>query len=225
MVYKLTSPAASRVFLQTNPDGMFMRYNGVTMMGTKRMSHNWQAVASLVLSKSEGRLGSSARATATTGQSSQAGTFAREAAGPNDFINTDGRLVGDRPVVAKLQLVYRLPFNVMVAGNLQHQTGKPWARQVRVSGLGFPSAPTINMESITGDRRVPDVNLIDLRVQKEFAVTGSPLRFDVFLDALNLGNSDATEGIGSALGTSSAFGVPTRFTPPRRMQLGAKVRW
>jgi hypothetical protein len=225
MVYKLTSPAASRVFLQTNPAGMFMRYNGVTIMGTKRMSHNWQAVASLVLSKSEGRLGSSARATATTGQSSQAGTFAREAAGPNDFINTDGRLVGDRPVVAKLQLVYRLPYGVMVAGNLQHQTGKPWARQVRVSGLGFPSPVTINMEEVTGDRRVPDVNLFDMRVQKEFALTGSPLRFDVFLDALNLGNSDATEGIGSPLGTSSAFGVPTKFIPPRRLQLGAKIRW
>jgi hypothetical protein len=114
---------------------------------------------------------------------------------------------------------------VMVAGNLQHQTGKPWARQVRVSGLGFPSAPVINMEPITGDRRVPNVNLIDMRVQKEFSLSGSPLRFDVFLDALNLGNSDATEGIGSAQGTSTAFGVPTRYISPRRLQLGAKVRW
>jgi hypothetical protein len=225
MVYKLTSPAASRVFLQTNPAGMFMKYNGVTFMGTKRMSNNWQAVASLVLSKSEGRLGSSARGTPTTAQSSQAGTFARDAAGPNDFINTDGRLVGDRPVVAKLQIVYRLPWNVMVAGNLQHQTGKPWARQVRVSGLGFPSAPVIDMEQVTGDRRVPNVNLFDMRLQKEFSLTGSPIRFDVFLDALNLTNSDATEGVGSTQGTSSAFGVPTRYIPPRRMQLGAKIRW
>ena len=34
-----------------------MRYNGVTFMVTKRMSHNWQGVVSLVLSKAEGRLG------------------------------------------------------------------------------------------------------------------------------------------------------------------------
>jgi hypothetical protein len=224
-VYRLTSPAASRIFLQTNPDGLYTRYNGVTFVATKRMASNWQGVISLVLSKSEGRLGSSARATATTGQSSQAGTFGREAAGPNDFVNTDGLLVGDRPVVAKAQVVYRFPWDVMVSANVQHQTGKPWARQVRVSNLGFPSAPTINMEQRNGDRRAADVDLLDMRVQKSFSLATSAVRFDVFLDALNLTNSDQFEGIGSALGTSSAFGVPTRYIPPRRFQLGAKVRW
>jgi hypothetical protein len=178
-----------------------------------------------VLSKSEGRLGSSARATANTGQSSQAGTFGREAAGPNDFVNTDGLLVGDRPVVAKAQVVYRFPWDVMVSANLQHQTGKPWARQVRISDLGFPSAPTINVEQRDGDRRTADVDLLDMRIQKSFTLSGSPVRFDVFLDALNMTNSDQFEGIGSALGTSTAFGVPTRYISPRRFQLGAKVRW
>jgi hypothetical protein len=225
MVYRLISNPADRVFLQTNPDGMYMRYNGVTMMATKRMSNNWLGVISLVLSKSEGRLGSSARASSATGQSSQAGTFGREAAGPNDFVNTDGRLIGDRPVVAKAQLVYQFPWGLMASANVQHQTGKFYSRQVRVSGLGFPTAPTINMESNTGDRRVADVNLIDARVQKSFSVQRSPIRLDLFLDALNLTNSDQAEGIGSALGTSTAFGVPTRYIPPRRMQLGAKIVW
>lgn len=225
MVYRLLSNPADRVFLQTNPDGMYMRYNGVTMMATKRMSNNWLGVISLVLSKSEGRLGSSARASSTTGQSSVAGTFGREAAGPNDFVNTDGRLIGDRPVVAKAQLVYQFPWGIMASANIQHQTGKFYSRQVRVSGLGFPTAPTINMESNTGDRRVEDVNLLDMRVQKSFSTQRSPIRFDVFLDALNVTNSDQAEGIGSALGTSTAFGVPTRYIPPRRMQLGAKVVW
>ena len=45
------------------------------------------------------------------------------------------------------------------------------------------------------------------------------------MDALNLTNSDQAEGVGSSLGTSTAFGVPTRYIPPRRLQLGAKVRW
>ena len=81
------------------------------------------------------------------------------------------------------------------------------------------------MESNTGDRRVADVNLFDARVQKEFTVSGSPIRFDVFLDALNLTNSDQYESVGSSIGTSSAFGVPTRYISPRRLQLGAKIRW
>ncbi|MSO63243.1 MAG: TonB-dependent receptor [Acidobacteria bacterium] len=225
MVYRLVSNAADRVFLQTNPAGMYMRYTGVTIMGTKRMSHNWQGVVSLVLSKAEGRLGSSARLGAASAQSSQAGTFGRDAAGPNDFVNTDGRLIGDRPVVAKVQLVYRFPWGILAAGNLQHQTGRLYSRAVRVSGLGFPAAPQINMESHTGDRRVADVNLVDLRVQKEFPVPGRSVRFDVFLDALNLTNSDQFESVGSVLGTSSAFGVATRYIAPRRMQVGAKIRW
>jgi hypothetical protein len=140
-------------------------------------------------------------------------------------VNTDGRLIGDRPVVAKAQLVYQFPWGIMASANLQHQTGKFYSRQVRVSNLGFPTAPTINMESNTGDRRVADVNLLDMRVQKSFSMQRSPMRFDVFLDALNVTNSDQAEGIGSALGTSTAFGVPTRFIPPRRMQLGAKIVW
>ena len=62
-----------------------------------------------------------------------------------------------------------------------------------------------------------------MRVQKEFAF--SPVRVGVFLDALNLTNSDQAESIASAIGTNSAFGVPTKYIPPRRLQIGAKLRW
>jgi hypothetical protein len=224
-VYKLVSNAADRVFLQTNPEGMYMRYKGVTFTANKRMSHNWQGVVSLVLSKSTGRLGSSARFTPSTAQSSQAGTFGRDAAGPNDFVNSDGLLVGDRPVVAKAQVVYRFPWGLLGSVNVQHQTGRLYSRAIRVSGLGFPSAPQINMEANTGDRRVADINLLDARVQKEFSLPNSPIRLDVFIDGLNLTNSDQFESVGSSLGTSSAFGVATRYITPRRLQLGFKFRW
>ena len=54
------------------------------------------------------------------------------------------------------------------------------------------------MEANTGDRRVPDVDLLDLRVQKSFALTGSGTRLDVFLDGLNMTNSDASESVASS---------------------------
>ena len=231
MVYRLISNPADRVFLQTNPAGMYMRYNGATFALTKRMSQNWQGVVSLVLSKAEGRLASSARFNPRTSQSSLAtapsgsAQFGRETAGPNDFVNTEGRLIGDRPVVAKAQLMYRFPWGILASGNLQHQTGRFYSRTVRLGTLGFPAAVQINMESNTGDRRVANINLFDTRVQKEFTLTGSPVKFDVFLDALNLTNSAQYESVGSTLGTSSAFGVGTTYIPPRRLQLGAKIRW
>ncbi len=223
-VWRLTSNPADRIFMQTNPDGMYMKYNGVTASLTKRMSKNWQAVYSVVLSKAEGRIGSSARATSTTTQTSQAGTFGREAAGPNDFVNTDGRLVGDRPVVSKLQLSYRLPFGILVATNLQYQSGRFYSRQVRISGLDFPAPPTINMEANTGDRRVPAVKMIDFRAQKDFRLTASS-NIGLFLDLLNLTNSAQNEGVASTLGTAASFGSPTRFVPPRRAMFGMKYRW
>src|SRR6185503_2917594 len=96
MVYRLISPASDRIFLLTSPDGMFTRYNGATFMLTKRMTHNWQGVVSLVLSKAEGRIASSARSSPNSAQTSAAGSFGRDTAGPNDYINTDGRLIGDK---------------------------------------------------------------------------------------------------------------------------------
>lgn len=224
MLYRLVSNPADRVFMMTNPDGMYMRYNGVTMALTKRMANNWQAVASLVLSKAEGRIGSSARSTSTTTQTSTAGTFGRELAGPNDFVNTDGRLIGDRPVIAKLQLSYRLPYGVLVAANMQYQSGRLYSRQVRVAGLGFPAPPTINMEANTGDRRVDAIKMIDLRAQKEFGL-GMGHTVGLFLDLLNMTNSDQAEGIASTLGTAATFGTPTRYIPPRRAMFGVKYRF
>ncbi|MGH9384969.1 MAG: TonB-dependent receptor [Vicinamibacterales bacterium] len=232
MLSRLVSPASDRIFLLTTPRGpdgrgLYTRYNGATFMLTKRMSNNWQGVVSLVLSKAEGRIGSSARTGPAGAQSSAAGTFGQAAAGPNDWVNTEGRLIGDKPVVAKIQLVYSFPWGIMAAINAQHQTGRLWSRQIRPAGLGFPAAPIINMESNTGDRRVEDVDLVDLRVQKEFRLARSATRLALFFDALNLTNANHNENVGSQLGTAAvtAFGVPTRLYLPRRVQLGTKLRW
>jgi hypothetical protein len=234
-VWRLLTPASDRVFLLTTPTGpngerLFTRYNGATFMVTKRMSQNWQGVLSLVWSKSEGRIATSARTGPSSAQTSAVGTFAQTAAGPNDYVNTEGLLIGDRPIVAKAQVIYRFPWGIMAAVNAQHQTGRLWSRRIAVSApvarLGFPSAPQINMEANTGDRRVADLDLIDLRAQKDFLLSSAAhTTLSVFMDALNMTNADTYETVASQLGTSSSFGVPTRFILPRRLQLGAKIRW
>jgi len=92
-----------------------------------------------------------------------------------------------------------------------------------VAGLGFPTAPQINMERLDGSRRVADINMVDFRAQKEFDF--SPIRFQVFVDALNMTNNASYEDVASVLGTATSFGVPTRYIPPRRLMLGSKIRW
>lgn len=229
MVYKLVSPFSQSIFQMTNVAGLYSKYNGVTITGTKRLSHNWSGTLSLVLSKSEGREPSSilGPASAQTGTSGTFGTIGRGGTngGPNDFVNTDGLLIGDRPVVAKAQVIYRAPWNIQLSANVQHQTGRPWARQIRVGGLNFPSRPTIYMEPLDGSRRVPDLNLFDARVQKTIPVGGSKA-IDLFLDALNLTNTDDTENVLSRRGDqASSFGVPSRFVYPRRLQIGARFKF
>jgi carboxypeptidase family protein/TonB-dependent receptor-like protein len=226
-VYRLLSPFSKSVFQMTNVGGLYSRYNGVSITGTKRMSNNWQGTLSLVLSKSEGREPSSTAGPASA-QTGTSGTFGRipGVGGINDFVNTDGLLIGDRPVVAKAQIIYKLPWGFQVSGNLQHQTGRPWARQIRVAGLGFPSRPTIYMDPLDGSRRVPSLDLIDARVQKSITLGAPGVILDLFVDALNLTNTDATENVLSRRGDqASSFGVPSRYVYPRRLQIGARFKF
>ena len=70
-----------------------------------------------------------------------------------------------------------------------------------------------------------DVNLIDLRFQKSISL-GLATKIGLFLDVLNLTNSDQNESVVSQLGSATTtFGQPTRFIIPRRVQLGAKFSW
>jgi hypothetical protein len=223
LVYKLTSPSANSIFSMTSPSGMYTRYKGLSVTLTKRMSHNWQGTFSVVASKSQGRLASSV-GNPGGGQSQNSASFGRFPNGPNDFVNSEGLLAADRPLVAKVQFLYRLPWDLQVSTNINHQTGRIWARTIRVSGLGFPSAPTILMDPLDGNKRLPDTNLVDLRVQKSIPL-GKTTKADLFLDLLNVTNSSLYESLVSRLGTNAQYGLPTTFTFPRRAQLGAKIRF
>jgi hypothetical protein len=221
LVQSLVSDLTDRLFFLTNPSQMFTRYNGVILQVNKRMANNWQMVSSLTLGKSEGRIGSSSpRQTPVSGQFGTANVFGRN---PNDFVNTDGRLVGDRPWQFKTQLVYQAPWGLMLGANLTLQSGLPWGRTIRVTDVtGFTT--TIRAEPLDGSRRVGDWKLLDLRVQKEFGL-GRGAHLAVFGDLLNTLNDDAFENVESTLGTADNFGRPSRFVFPRRLMLGAKFRF
>jgi hypothetical protein len=216
-VYRLVSPLASRDFWQDNVAGMFARFHGVTMQANKRMSNRWQLQSSLTLSKAEGRDISSNRGPGST-QSN--GSYTLFGQNPNDFVNSDSLLIGDRPVQFKLQAVVQLPWELMFSTSYRHLTGRAWSRTARIAGLGIPT--TIRAEPLDGDRRMPDIDMIDMRIQRSFDF-GVNRRMSLFVDILNLTNSDVNESLASTLGTSAAFGAPTTFTIPRRAMLGVKA--
>jgi hypothetical protein len=222
-VYQLTSDPESRFFQLSNDERMFSRYNGVAFEIKKRMSNRWQANFGLTLSKSTGRQGSSsARATPLTSQVSTAGVFGQN---PNDFINSDGRLVGDRPVVLKTQFIYQLPWDVTSSFNFQSQSGRPIYSEIRVpsSVTNLPTSRIVARRS-DGEDRTELWQTLDFRIEKAFAV-GGETQVAVFGDVLNAFNSDANESVLDQRIGNANYLVPSRFILPRRLMIGAKVRF
>jgi hypothetical protein len=107
--------------------------------------------------------------------------------------------------------------------NYTHQTGRLWSRQVRVP-LGLPTDSLLNLEANTGDRRVPDWDFLDVRIEKDFSL-GGDVKLGGFIDILNLTNSDANESVGSQLVDNESFGLPVSYVFPRRIMLGAKIKF
>ncbi len=222
-VYKLTSGAASRLFQLRNDDRMFSKYDGVAFELKKRMSHRWQANFGLTLSKSTGRQGSSsARATPLTSQVSTAGILGQN---PNDFINSDGRLIGDRPVVLKTQLIFQLPWGITSSFNVQSQSGKPIITEIRVpsSVTSIPGTTRIVAQVNDGDNRTQQWTTVDSRLEKSFTFGGAELA--VFGDFLNLTNSDTNESVLDRRIGNSNYLVESRFILPRRLMVGGKFRF
>jgi hypothetical protein len=223
-VYQLTSGADSRLFQLRNDDRMFSRYNGVGFEMKKRMSNRWQANVGLTLSKSTGRQGSStARSTPLTSAISTASIFGQN---PNDFINSDGRLVGDRPVVLKVQFLYQLPFGITTSVNYQSQSGKPIYSEIRVpTGVTrIPGASRVIAFVSDGEDRTKYWQTVDARLEKAFRF-GATTELAVFADALNLFNSDANESVLERRLGFADYLAPSRFVLPRRLMIGAKFRF
>jgi hypothetical protein len=58
---------------------------------------------------------------------------------------------------------------------------------------------------------------------KRISRADATTRLGLFLDILNLNNSDQAEGIASTLGTAASFGAPTAMCRPAAR--AAKLRW
>ena len=64
--------------------------------------------------------------------------------------------------------------------------------------------------------------ILDMRVSKTFSF-GGPRRIELLLDALNLLNDTAEEGLVSENLYGTNFGVPTTFMDPRRAMVGVRL--
>ena len=219
---RFVSDREDREFLLGNDDRLTTNIHAFTVQVVKRMSDNWQTNTSFSYLRSRGALVSS-RGSAQSSQGT-ALDFSSFGKNPNDFVNLEGILSGERPWMFKSQFLYRFPHDFLVAVNYIGQSGKAWQRQIRVSSDDFGLGSTINLEERDGSRRVDDWHLLDVRLQKLFQI-GPRARIGAFFDFLNLLNSGANEDVLSRSGDNDSFGIRSDFLPPRRLMLGVKLNF
>jgi TonB dependent receptor len=218
-VFVLTNAPSDRRFLLTNPADFWMDYHGLVFAMEKRMSNQWQASGSYTFSRVAGLQAASG----TTADGAQLSTVAPTnmfGSDPNNLTNADGRLPNDRPHVLRMSGVVHVPrIDVVVAANLQHFSGKPWAAAAQVS---LPQGDQRILLEQRGAHRLSSQSILDLRVSKTVRF-GEGGRVELLLDVLNLLNDTAEEALVSDVLASATFGRPRSFVDPRRAMIGARL--
>jgi hypothetical protein len=218
-VYVLTNLPRDRRFLLTNPADFRMEYHGLVVAAAKRMSNGWQASGSYTFSRVAGLQAASG----TTADGAQLSTVAPAnmfGSDPNNLTNADGRLPNDRPHVLRLTAVLRVPrIDVLVSGNLQHFSGKPWAAAAQVSLVQGDQRILLEPR---GSRRLSSQSIVDLRVSKTLRV-GDSRRVELLLDLLNVLDDTAEEALVSDVLASATFARPRAFVDPRRAMIGVRL--
>ena len=220
-VFVLANSTAARRFLLTNPDGYSLTYNGLVMVVEKRRSDGWQAFGSYTFSRVSGcRPPAGAPRRARRSAPSPAPTQLTFGRDPNDLTNARGRLPNDRPHMFRVMGRVDVPrTGLVIAANLQHFSGKPWAATAQLS---LPQGSQRVLLEPRGSRRLSSQSLLDLRVSRTFAFGGVG-RIELLLDVLNALNDTAEEGLATDNLFSPNFGQPTVFMDPRRAMVGVRL--
>jgi outer membrane receptor protein involved in Fe transport len=229
--FQIVSDPEDRQFRITNPPGLESEVNAVNFGLVKRMSDNWQLNASAVWMRATGSLqegqGGAGEAGSGVGIIQRGGLQFRDfGQNPNSFVNADGRLKSDVTWQFKVQLVYQLPAGFLVGASFSNRDGAWLVRRTRENRdvTLLPENTPILLQPRGENGRLPDVTVFDLRVQKDFKL-GKKVRFTVLADAFNLFNENAPQGVVSSLVESSSLFYPLDPITPRRLMVGAKLRF
>jgi hypothetical protein len=199
--YQYASTLVGRQFLQgmiINDPNDDKTYKGVELGVSRRLSKGWQFAASYNVTKIDEPILTSAALTPWN---------------PNSLINTANHTW---EWLGKASGAYLFPAEVMVSANFERRSGGLWSRTVLFTGNTFGSI-TLPVEPY-GAHRLPDTNLLDLRVEKRFHMVGKQtlaLRMNLY-NTLNINNT-----LSLTTQSGPAFGQPTSIVPARVLEFSA----
>jgi hypothetical protein len=184
-------------------------YKSLEIAGSKRLTHGWQFMASYSATKRHNPLVQNAGGGLTLGINTfdpNAEIFAAD--------NTWEWLVRGSGA-------YNFRGGILVSANYERRSGDAFARTVSVAGGGQIRSLTVRVEPI-GARRRPDINLLDMRVEKNLRVTDR----QSVLVRLNIYNTLNINTITSSTALSGPnFLKPTGIVPPRQFELSGTYRF
>jgi len=200
-----------------NPPGAKRDYDGIEFTVEKRYAKGWSLKASYVWQKSRGLIG-------TDFDSSWGGTGYYN--NPNSHENSVGTFPFERRHQFKLQGLVKGPWGINFSGYFRFLSGQAWTRTVTSDYLGLAlsqGSTTINAEE-RGSRKLPDVSILDLRLEKAFKF--KPVTLRVFADVFNVFNVGKATGVnGNSSHPSIPFEEMSSITDPRVLRLGAKIEF
>jgi hypothetical protein len=109
---------------------------------------------------------------------------------------------------------YTFPLDILVSAHFEHRSGVPFARTVSAAGGRQIPSITVRVEPI-GERRSPNVNVLDLRLEKSVRVRAE--KVSVRLNLYNALNVNTVTGLTQQSGPN--FLRATGIVPPRTAEL------
>jgi outer membrane receptor protein involved in Fe transport len=232
-IFAITSDPADRFFQISNRPELKSDINAVSLGLSRPMRNGWQTNVSVTWLRAEGSLqegqGGAGEQGSGVGITQRGGVqFRNYGRNPNMFVNADGRLRSDVEWQAKAQVVFQLPAGFLVSGNFAYRSGAWLIRRIRlgedVTGIPADNTNVLILQPRGENGRIESVTMLDARVEKDFKL-GEQVKLGLFADVFNLLNESTTQGRVSTLVTSSAFWFPSDPVDPRRVMLGAKLRF
>jgi hypothetical protein len=185
-------------------------FNGVDITLNKRMSNRFMIISGLSLGSNNSRDG---------------GDYNN----PNSNRFPGDTVGGHIPVQFKVAGTVQLPYGVEVSPSIQHFTGRPETRSFDVTraqvlaqtGVSLTASSINGLQMApSGTERLPDNNLVDLSIRKNFQF-GDRFRFSPNMDIFNLMNKATIQG--RVTNISGSYGRVSEILAPRMFRLGFKV--
>jgi hypothetical protein len=225
-VYKLAPgvtlpPGNGRVLI--NREGYSKRYWNVDVVATKRLTNKWMFRGFVTWQQHREYFDDPARAIQDpTPRLDAASGFVDggiavnvASAPPSDFVIHGTWLYS----VAGL---YELPWQMSVAGTMYGRQGNPIAEVLTVERPGGLGPTRVFLDRNLDVSRFPGVQLLDARVQKQFAL--GQVRATVNVDVFNVLNTGSTlRQFTDAVTTT--FGRPLEIVAPRLVRLGLQLQF